>query len=86
MYQIIFSKRALKSLKKIPTHYQIQIKKRSEKLRLDPLKLDIKKLSSDYNATHRLRVGDYRLFLTIDVEAKTIEIDEIECRTTQTYH
>ena len=85
MYQIIFSKKALKSLKKIPTEYQIQIKKKSEKLSLDPFSLDIRKLSSDYNATHRLRVGDYRLFLSIDTEAKSIEIDEIERRTTQTY-
>lgn len=85
MYQIIFSKKAAKSLEKIPTHYQIQIKKKSEILSLDPFKLDIKKLSFNYTATHRLRVGDYRLFLNINTETKTIEIDEIERRTTQTY-
>ena len=85
MFQIIFSKKALKSLKKIPIEYQIQIKRKSEKLSLDPFKLDLRKLSSDYNATHRLRVGDYRLFLSIDIEAKSIEIDEIERRTTQSY-
>ena len=85
MYQIIFSKKALKSLRKIPPEYQIQIKKKSEKLSLDPFSLDIRKLSSDYNATHRLRVGDYRLFLSIDTEAKSIEIAEIDRRTTQTY-
>ncbi len=48
MYQIIFSKKALKSLQKIPTHYQILIKKRLEKLSLDPFKLDIRKLSAAY--------------------------------------
>ena len=85
MYQIIFSKKAVKSLKKIPVEYQIQIKKKSEKLSLDPFQLDLRKLSSDYMATHRLRVGDYRLFLSIDTAAKSIEIDEIERRTTQTY-
>ncbi len=85
MYQIIFSKKALKTLKKIPTHYQIQIKKRSEQLSLDPFKLDLRKLSAGYTATHRLRIGDYRLFLRIDLENKTIQIDGIERRTTQTY-
>ena len=85
MYQISFSKKALKSLKKIPIHYQIQIKKKSEQLSSDPFKLDIIKLSPVYTATHRLRIGDYRLFLKIDVENKTLQIDEIERRTTQTY-
>lgn len=85
MYQINFSKKALKSLKKIPVPYQIQIKNKSQKLSLDPFSLDIKKLSSDYTATHRLRVGDYRLFLRIDSETKVIDVDEIERRTTQTY-
>jgi len=85
VYQIIFSKKAAKSLKKIPTHYQIQIKKKSETLSVDPFKLDIKKLSSDYTATHRLRVGDYRLFLNVNIETRIIEIDDIERRTTQTY-
>ncbi len=86
MYQIVFSKKALKSLKKIPTHYQIQIKKKSQQLSLDPFKLDLRKLSSEYTATHRLRVGDYRLFLKINFESKTVQIDEIERRTTQTYY
>ncbi len=85
MYKIIFSKKTLKSIKKIPTPYQIQIKKISERLSLDPFKLDIQKLSAYYTATHRLRIGDYRLFLKIDFEAKIIEIHEIERRTTQTY-
>jgi len=86
VYQIVFSKKALKSLKKIPTHYQIQIKKKSQQLSLDPFKLDLRKLSSEYTATHRLRVGDYRLFLKINFESKTVQIDEIERRTTQTYY
>lgn len=86
MYQIVFSKKALKSLQKIPTHFQIQIKKKSEQLSLSPFGLDLRKLSSVYSATHRLRVGNYRLFLKIDLERKTIQVDEIERRTTQTYH
>lgn len=86
MYTIVFSKKALKSLKKIPTDYQTQIKKKSDRLALNPFDLDLKKLSSSYTATHRLRIGDYRLFLKINLEVNTIEIEDIERRTTQTYH
>lgn len=85
MYQIVFSKKSLKSLQKIPTHFQIQIKKKSEQLSLSPFELDLRKLSSVYTATHRLRVGNYRLFLRIDLEGKTIQVEEIERRSTQTY-
>lgn len=85
MYQIIFSKNTLKSLKKIPTQYQVLIKKKLEKISLDPFTSDIRKLSADYDATHRFRVGDYRLFLSVDVENKIIEVDKIKRRTTQTY-
>lgn len=85
MYQIVFSNKALKSLKKIPTHYQVLIKKKSEKLSLDPFVSDIRKLSANYDATHRLRIGDYRLFLTINMEDKIVEVDEVERRTSHTY-
>lgn len=85
MYLIVFSKKALKSLKKIPIHYQIQVKKKSEQLTLNPFNLDLKKLSLNYTTTHRLRIGDYRLFLRIDLVSKTIYIEEIKRRTTQTY-
>ncbi len=85
MYQVIFSKQALKSLKRIPTGYQVKIKASSEKLSINPFILDIRKLDPKYNATHRLRIGDYRLFLQIDTASKIIKIAEIERRTTQTY-
>ena len=86
MYQVIFSKPALKSLKRIPAEYQIKIKAGSEKLRINPFILDLRKLGPEYNATHRLRIGNYRLFLQIDTTLKVIKIAEIERRTSQTYH
>ncbi|OGE64930.1 hypothetical protein A3I48_00770 [Candidatus Daviesbacteria bacterium RIFCSPLOWO2_02_FULL_36_7] len=85
MYQVIFTKKALKSLKKIPVEYQSKIKSASKKLSLNPFDLDIRKLNSSYKATHRLRVGDYRLFLQIDTTLKTIYIADLDRRTTQTY-
>lgn len=85
MYQVIFTNKALKSLKRIPVVYQLKIKDVSQKLAKDPFVLDLRKLESSYNATHRLRVGNYRLFLRINIESKIIEIADLERRTTQTY-
>ncbi len=85
MYQVIFSKKALKSIKKFPSNYQLKIRVVAEKLSVEPFTLDIRKLESSYNASHRLRVGNYRLFLEIDTTLKTVVIIDVEHRTTQTY-
>jgi len=85
VYQVIFSKKALKSIKKFPHDYQFKIRVTAEKLSADPFTLDLRKLSVSYNASHRLRVGDYRLFLGIDTTLKTVIIVDVERRTTQTY-
>ena len=85
MYQVIFSKKALKSIKKFPNNYQLKIGVAAKKLSADPFMLDIRKLEPSYNASHRLRVGDYRLFLEIDTTLKTVVIVEVERRTTHTY-
>jgi mRNA-degrading endonuclease RelE of RelBE toxin-antitoxin system len=86
MYQVIFSKKAIKSLRRIPKEYQIKIKVQSEKLSQDPFSVDLKKLESPYQATHRSRVGPYRLFLQIDTTHKEVIIADIIRRTTQTYY
>ncbi len=85
MYQVKLYKKALKSLKKIPQDYQIRIKRILPKLKENPFSLDIKKLASSHETSHRLRIGDYRIFLDIDTATKTVIIVEIERRTTQTY-
>lgn len=86
MYQVIFSKKALKSIKKFPNDYRLKIGVAAEKLSVDPFALDIRKLESSYTSSHRLRVGNYRLFLEIDTTLKTVIIVDVDRRTTQTYH
>ncbi len=86
VYQVTFSKNALKSLKKFPLKDQIRIKKISEKLEQDPFSLDIKKLGPPHQTSHRIRTGSYRIFLDIDTTNKIILIVDIKRRTTQTYH
>lgn len=85
MYKVIFSKRAQKQLSRIPRDYQLKIKETTKRLSENPLALDLRKLGSQYIATHRLRIGSYRLFLVIDKQAKLVGIASIERRTTQTY-
>jgi mRNA-degrading endonuclease RelE of RelBE toxin-antitoxin system len=85
MYKVIFSPKAVKSLKKLPKDYQIKIKEHYLKLAQDPFLVDLKKLSAPYKTTHRSRVGPYRLFLKIDTKTKEVIIAEILRRTTQTY-
>lgn len=85
MYQIIFSRASLKSLKKFPLTDQIRIKKVFEKLKQNPFSQDIKKLGPPHKTSHRIRTGSYRIFLDIDNMTKIILIVDIERRTTQTY-
>jgi len=85
VYKVLFSRRAEKSLKKIPKDYQIQVKKSVGRLSQDSFSLDLKKLNPKFLATHRLRLGSYRLFLYINTATKTVIIADIVCRTTKTY-
>lgn len=85
LYKIIFSRKAIKTLENLPRNYQVKIQETSHKLSKDPFKLDIKKMQTS-DATHRLRIGSYRIFLVIDTTSKEIIISTIKRRTTQTYH
>ncbi len=85
MHTVIFSSASIKALKKLPYEYQLKIKKLATKLEEDPFSVDIKKLSGENKATHRVRVGSYRIFLYINTEAKEVFIANIKRRTTHTY-
>lgn len=85
MYRVRIYKKVVKSLKKFPLEDQTRIKRAFQKIKLDPFSLDIKKLGPPHTTSHRVRIGSYRIFLDIDIEAKIIIIVEVERRTTQTY-
>lgn len=84
-YKVTFSKKAIKALEKFPKDYQVKIKDVANKLVQNPFALDLKMMQAS-DATHRLRIGSYRLFLQIDTALKEIIISTIKRRTTQTYH
>lgn len=85
MYKVFFTKNVDKAIGKLPRDYQINFAKTVKKLKQDPYALDIKKLSSQYIVTHRLRMGNYRIFLKIKSDKKEVIVYDIRRRTTQTY-
>lgn len=62
-YEIIFSDRALKQLKKMEKNYQERIITTLERIRIRPATY-ITKLVGDPG--YKLRVGDYRIIMDID--------------------
>ena len=84
LYKVIFSRKAVKALEKIPRDYQTKVREAGFKLSQNPFVLDVKYMQSS-EATHRLRVGPYRLFLLIDTTSKEIIVATIKRRTTRTY-
>lgn len=85
MYQIIFSRDALKSVKKFPLTDQIRVKKVFEKIKENPFSLDVKKLGPPHKTSHRIRTGSYRIFLDIDTTSKVCVVVDIVRRTSQSY-
>ncbi len=63
MYEIIFSEKALKQLKKLEKDMQRRIISVLERIRIRP-EAYITKLVAD--PSYKLRVGDYRVILDID--------------------
>lgn len=85
MYKIAYSSRAAKSLKKIPKHYQINIKDKVEKLSRDPYIPGTIKLVDYPAAEFRYRVGNYRILFDINHSDEIIEILDIRKRDEKTY-
>ena len=85
MYRIAFSRKAEKSLGKIPQNYQLKLKEKIVSLAQSPRQPGVVKVYGASKANRRLRVGDYRILFKIDDEIKTVIIAEIKRRTTTTY-
>lgn len=86
MHKVEYSPRAVKSLKKIPRHYQIIIKDKIEKLSKDPYMPGTIKLVDYPAAEFRYRTGNYRILFDVNNEEKTIEILDIRKRDEKTYN
>ncbi|OGB85965.1 hypothetical protein A3J41_02275 [candidate division TM6 bacterium RIFCSPHIGHO2_12_FULL_38_8] len=63
-FELIWIKRAVKSLQKIPQQYQTRILENIDKFQTNPDFVDLKKLTS-FSDLYRIRVSDYRIILKV---------------------
>lgn len=85
MYEIIFSRQARKSLRKVPRRNQEHLRQALEILAENPRRIGVVKLTAFGAADYRLRVGNYRILFDILEEKKTLLILDIKRRTSTTY-
>lgn len=86
MFNLIYSPKAKKSLKKIPPDYQKLILKKTPILKENPKPRGFDKIAAKNPPLYRIRIGDYRVFYFIDEEIKTVIIVDVIRRTSQTYN
>lgn len=68
-YEILFSDKSLKQLKKMERHVQERIIAAMERVRIKPEKY-VTKLVGD--PSYKLRVGDYRIIM--DIDSKNLQV------------
>lgn len=85
MYKAVLSRKAEKSIKKIPHEFQKKIRIAVLKLEKNPFCFGTIKLVGYPIAPYRHRVGDYRILFDIWEEKKVVMILDIKRRTSTTY-
>lgn len=77
-YKLLFDKKYIKELKKIPTNFQSVIKEKVNDLSENPRPDGVKKLQgSKKESLYRIRVGDYRVVYTIKDSMLVVLIIEV---------
>ncbi|MCC8397958.1 MAG: type II toxin-antitoxin system RelE/ParE family toxin [Rickettsia endosymbiont of Labidopullus appendiculatus] len=81
MYDIKFTKQAIKDLHQIPKNYAFLIIKKIKQLTVNPYNtvLDIKRLKN-IEIAYRLRVGNYRVIYEIEDKKLLINVIKIQSR------
>jgi mRNA interferase RelE/StbE len=80
---VALSNRAEKSLRRIPAADRTRILSAIEGMRVDPLTGDVVKLKE--RSAFRRRIGNYRIIFSIDFQALTVAIADVQRRTSTTY-
>lgn len=78
MYQVILTRSAQKSLRKIPKQYLERIKKSTALLAFNPY--SGKKLEGHYEDNYSIRVWPYRIIYSINKKQLIVSVIEIEHR------
>jgi mRNA interferase RelE/StbE len=77
-YKIVFNKRYLKDLEKIPRHAQKHIREKMAELAFNPRPEGCKKLQgSKDEPLYRIRSGDYRIIYSIQDDVLLVLIIEV---------
>mgnify|MGYP001600704250 CR=1 FL=1 len=85
MFNLVYSPKAQKALKKFPKDYQLLIAKKVVQLKDNPKPRGFDKIAAKKPPLYRIRIGNYRVFYFTYEETKEVIIVDIERRTTQTY-
>ncbi len=85
MFDLVYSPKATKAIKKFPQEYQKLILKKIIILQENPRPRGYDKIAAENPPIYRIRVGDYRIFYFIEEDTKEIIIVDIKRRTSQTY-
>ena len=83
-WRVLIPKRVAKNIEKFPKHDLKRIKEILRDFEFNPWLGNIAKIKDENNKWRR-RVGNYRIFYSVYPDAKTVEIKEIERRTSSTY-
>lgn len=81
---ILWSKRSLRQLRKLPANDAQVIYREAAQLQRFPACQNIKRLVN-HACQYRLRIGTYRLLFDFDGEVKIVSIEEVKLRDESTY-
>ena len=85
MFDIGYSKQAIKFLKSADKNLSARILNKIEQLKDNPVQHDSKIVEGYAESIYRVRVGDYRILYEVDYKGKLIGIVKIEKRS-KIYH
>lgn len=80
MFDIEYSKQAVKFLKSLDKKLVLRIFNKIEKLKMEPIQHDSKKVEGYSEKLFRVRVGDYRILYEVDYKNEMIGIIKIDKR------
>jgi mRNA interferase RelE/StbE len=82
MWKVEYTKRFLKELSKLPEDVQVQAEKIvfDELLKINPFEIGYLGRMTDYPDKYKIRIGDYRIGITIDKQNNLIICQRIAHR------
>ena len=83
-WRLTFSRNAQKSLRRLPPDVRRRLDGTFAEMARDPLSGDVVVLR-DYPVGYRRRVGPYRVLFDVDQATRSVQVQEIERRTSTTY-